>query len=192
MNKKDAAAFVGVSVRMIENYAKQNKLSVRYVRGKTGDVADFDEGELKQLRDERANEHAPRPSVSYNSPETPEAEPRSLARLSDVTPEQFAEILTRAYAAGASEIAQRLPPMLPPASDAASREHATISDLAHKLLLSLPEASRLSGVPIDKLRAAVNSGELATVSGVGRGLGKVRRETLETYVKSLEKKRRKT
>jgi hypothetical protein len=82
--------------------------------------------------------------------------------------------------------------MLPPASDAAGREYVTISDLAHKLLLSLPEASRLSGVPIDKLRAAVNSGELATVSGVGRGLGKVRRETLETYVKSLEKKRRKT
>jgi hypothetical protein len=52
-------------------------------------------------------------------------------------------------------------------------------------MLSLPEASRLSGVPVEALRGAVKAGALKVVKSAGRGFGKVKREELERYVKKL-------
>jgi hypothetical protein len=57
--------------------------------------------------------------------------------------------------------------------------------LADKLLLSLPEAADLSGIPVAKLRADAKSGALKTIKSIGRGLGKVRRDDLNVYVKKL-------
>lgn len=68
---------------------------------------------------------------------------------------------------------------LPPAPAAAA------VPLADKLLLSLPEAADLSGVPVAKLRAEAKSGTLKTIKSIGRGLGKVRRDDLDVYVKKL-------
>jgi excisionase family DNA binding protein len=58
--------------------------------------------------------------------------------------------------------------------------------LAEKLLLSIPEAAMLSGVSADKLRSAVKSGKLKAIKSVGRGLGKIHRDELEKYAKSLK------
>lgn len=49
MDKKQAANFLGVSERTIENYAKAGKLSVVYFGGK----ADYKESELKALKTEK-------------------------------------------------------------------------------------------------------------------------------------------
>lgn len=73
----------------------------------------------------------------------------------------------------------RSAPQLPPAQVASV-------PLSDKLLLSLPEAADLSGVPVVKLRADAKSGKLKTVKSIGRGLGKVRRDDLEKYVKNLK------
>ncbi len=52
-------------------------------------------------------------------------------------------------------------------------------------MLSLPEAARLSGVPVEALRAAVKAGKLKVVGSAGRGFGKVKREALEAFVKRM-------
>ncbi len=53
MNKKDAAAVLQVSVRLVEKYASEGRLGeVRYVRGKTGKQADFDPASVERLRAE--------------------------------------------------------------------------------------------------------------------------------------------
>ncbi len=57
--------------------------------------------------------------------------------------------------------------------------------LSEKLLLSIREASMLSGIPASKLRSAVKSDKLRTVRGIGRGLGKMRRSDLDAYVRKL-------
>ena len=66
----------------------------------------------------------------------------------------------------------RSAPQLPPAQAAAV-------PLADKLLLSLPEAADLSGVPVAKLRADAKSGKLRIVQSIGRGLVKVGKTDLE-------------
>ncbi|RYZ74051.1 MAG: hypothetical protein EOP09_00995 [Proteobacteria bacterium] len=65
MNKTEAADQLGVSVRTLENYVKRiqdreevaglpedERFKVRYVRGKTRDVADFNEDELARIKAE--------------------------------------------------------------------------------------------------------------------------------------------
>lgn len=52
MTKQEAAEFLGVKSRTIEHYAKQGRLSVAYTRGTRGQVATYNEEELKKLREE--------------------------------------------------------------------------------------------------------------------------------------------
>ena len=53
MDKKEAAEFLGVTTRSIENYAKQGKLSVTYVPIKNGGKrSDYSEPELLALKEE--------------------------------------------------------------------------------------------------------------------------------------------
>jgi excisionase family DNA binding protein len=51
MNKNDAAAFLEVSIRTLENYVSANRINVRYVKGKTRPVADFDPEELARFKE---------------------------------------------------------------------------------------------------------------------------------------------
>jgi excisionase family DNA binding protein len=50
MNKKDAAIYLGISTRALEGHASKGELSTRYVKGRTGDVADYADGELRKLK----------------------------------------------------------------------------------------------------------------------------------------------
>ena len=49
MNKKEAAEFLGISVRPLERYVQQGRISVRYEKGKTRPTANFDPAELETL-----------------------------------------------------------------------------------------------------------------------------------------------
>jgi hypothetical protein len=163
MNKKDAAAYLGVATRTLESYVSKGSLTVQYVRGKTGDVADFNEGELRRLRAEADAKRAPRPAVVREASESSDAEPRSLARLSDVLPRALVQALFSGVNTGQK------------------RESVPLGE---KMLLSLPQAAEVSGVPVAYLRAAVKAKRLKTVA-VGGGYGKVKRVDLETYVENL-------
>jgi excisionase family DNA binding protein len=77
---------------------------------------------------------------------------------------------------------QEQPRQLPPTP---GEKPAPAINLSDKLLLSIPEASMLSGIPADKLRAAVKSRKLKAVQSVGRGLGKIKRSDLDAYVRKL-------
>lgn len=136
MNKKDAADYLGISPRTLEWHTKQGNIGVRYVKGKTGDVADYDEGELRGLKAKLDNQRTPRALVVREGHESPDSEPRSLARLADLQPDQFAEMLARAYAASMGEVMQRWPAMLLPAPNGheiASHEIASYTIASHGL-----------------------------------------------------------
>jgi excisionase family DNA binding protein len=162
MKKKDAAAFIGVSTRSLENHAAQGDLSVRYVRGKTGDVADYDEGELRKLRAKLESRRAPRPAVMPDTPEGSEAEPRSLARLSDVMPLQFLQSLSN-LAAGVKPKPR--------------------VNVGEKLMLTLDDAAVLSSLSSDHLRKAIHAGVLRGKI-IGRGF-RIKRVDLDAYIKKL-------
>jgi hypothetical protein len=52
MNKQEAAEFLGVSVRALERYVQQGRISVKYEKGKTRPTANFDSVELEAFRAE--------------------------------------------------------------------------------------------------------------------------------------------
>ena len=88
MTKSQAAEYLGISTRQVTNYANQGKLSVRYEKGKTGDVAIFDERELRKLKAELDSKRAPRGAViradETPTPESPETLPALVSRPSDL------------------------------------------------------------------------------------------------------------
>ncbi len=161
MNKKEAAEYLGISSRQIENYAKQSKLSVRKERGKTGDIAVYDERELKRLKAELDSKRAPRPSVVTESNESTELVRASDSRLSDVS--RFAETLMQ------MQIGNRK----------AGRDVA----VENKPLLKLDEAAALTGLSRQILRDAVKAEELKAKL-IGRAY-RIKRDDLDEFIKNL-------
>ena len=166
MNKKEAADYLGISTRALERYVSLARIGVRYEKGKTGDQAVFDDGELRQFKAEIDKRKAPRAGVVVDTIESPEAEPRQLARLSDVAPLALIERMTAALEA------------LKPDSS-----HALAVPIADKVMLTLPEAAALTSLSRGHLRAAIREGKLKARI-IGRGW-RVKRDDLNAYVKKL-------
>jgi excisionase family DNA binding protein len=161
--KKEAAEYLGISTRQLENYAKQGKLSVRYERGPTGDQAVYDEKELRQLRAELDTRRAPRPAVVPESDESHEQEPRSLARLSDVAPLAFLQQIAATIREGQKA----------PAS----------ASVGEKIMLTLADASALTSLSKGFLTDAIHKKKLRAQK-LGRGW-KIKRTDLDAFVKKL-------
>ncbi len=169
MNKKEASEYLGISTRALERYVMLKRLGVRYERGKTGDQAVFDAGELRGLKAELDKRKAPRAGVVAETPESPDTEPRQLARLSDVAPPLA--------------IFERMTAVLERLERKGEPSQASTVDLAAKLTLSLAEASQLSGLSRGHLRDAIENRKLKARI-IGRGW-RVKRDDLEAYVKKL-------
>jgi predicted site-specific integrase-resolvase len=52
MNKQEASDYLGVSVRALERYVQQGRISVKYEKGKTCPTANFEQAELEAFREE--------------------------------------------------------------------------------------------------------------------------------------------
>jgi excisionase family DNA binding protein len=162
MNKKAAADFLGISPRALEYHVKQKHIGVRYVKGSTGDIADFDEPELRRLKVDIDGRRAPRASVVREGNKSPEAETRSLVRLSPLESLGALENILRAV---------RSPDAQPRA------------DVGSKLMLTLDDAAALSSLSKNYLREAIKAGKLKAKI-IGRGY-KVKRTDLDAFIKKL-------
>jgi excisionase family DNA binding protein len=179
MNKQEAAEFLSVSVRAVERYTQQGKLSVNYKPGRTRPVAEYREDELEVLREEiNANLYHQRPAHEKVNPANPEQsvavvgiQPQSLERRADR--QSIVALVSAIQDALAANLAQGngIPRTLSPA------------DLAHKLTLSITEAAALSGLSANHLRDAIHEGKLKARI-IGRGY-KVKKEALADYVRKL-------
>jgi excisionase family DNA binding protein len=163
MNKKEAAEYLGISSRQIENYAKQNKLSVRKEKGKTGDIAVYDEKELRRLKAELDSKRIMRPAVTTETDESNER--RELIRASDSRLSDVPKIfdLVKALTDG--------------------KKADTIIAISHKPLLKLDEAAALTGLSRQLLRQAIEDGELK-----GRLIGRayrIKRVDLDKFIDTL-------
>jgi excisionase family DNA binding protein len=200
MNKKEAAQYLGISIRQLQNYARQGRLSVRKEKGKTGDIAIFDDGELRQLKDERDREHsviqvalvrepattseATEAHANGNTPESSEVIRAFASQLSRLTPQEFIAQLAAAILQQAEQ-RQLAPPQadLEQTEPKKNRDESPISDLAAKPLLTRAEAQRYTGLSRDLLREAVISGKVKEVK-LGRAY-RIKRTHLDAYIESL-------
>jgi excisionase family DNA binding protein len=163
-NKKDAATYLGISTRALERHATLGHISVRKEKGATGDVAVYDDEELRRLKAQIDSRRAPRPSVVREVPESSEMVRGSVSGLSQLASGVLFEQIAKAFQPG--NIGKR----------------TTIS-IGEKILLTLADASALSSLSQGHLSAAIHGAQLKAKK-IGRGW-KIKRSDLDAYVKKL-------
>ncbi len=166
MKKKEAADYLGISTRALERYVSLQRVGVAYIRGRTGDEAVFDKGELRRFKQQLSDHRRVRPAIADEASPSSETEPRQLARLSDVAPLAIFERMTAALEA------------LKPNSS-----NVPTVPVADKVMLTLPEAAALTSLSRAHLRAAIGEGKLKAQI-IGRGW-RVKRDDLDAWVKKL-------
>lgn len=205
-NKKDAAAFLGISTRQLENYARAGRLSVRKEKGKTGDISVYEDEELRQLKRELdakrgviqgAVMREPTatgegvPHANGDTPESSEVIRAFASQLSRLTPQEFIAQLAAAILRQAEqrqlEAGQGQAEPEQSQQKPKRRKHdpneTPISDLAAKPLLTRAEAQRYTGLSRELLREAVTSGKVKEVK-LGHAY-RMKRAELDSYVGML-------
>jgi excisionase family DNA binding protein len=161
MNKKEAAARLDVSTRLIEKYAGEGKLGeVKYVRGRTGRQADYDEQAVEKLK---AELEAPAFALV---PAGAAAQSREAGLVAPQDRERFINALEAI------------------ASHEQTRAGLVVAaGLGEKIMLTLADAAALSSLSTGHLRDALRAGQLKGKI-IGRGY-KIKRADLDHYVKKL-------
>jgi len=171
MNIKEAAEYLGISIKTLERKIAAGAVSVAYVPGATGKQRTFDRAELDRFKAAEAEKAV---ATTYVISKSRNSDAPSSQALQRAGSEQGISML-------ASVLADAL---------RATQTHAngtggavSITDLAHKLTLSLVEASLVSGLSRNHLRAAIADKKLKARI-IGRGW-RVKRDDLDLYVKKL-------
>ncbi len=164
ITKEEAARIIGAkSVRTVERYASRGMLSVTYEKGTTRDVPMYDEAEVHALAERSKSPSTPmRPSIEP---------PEEIGATAIATRSDNGDMRLSQAVAFLAEL------------EKARRVEPTITDLAHKLTLSLVEAAQLAGLSRGHLRAAIEAKKLKARI-IGRGW-RVKREDLEAYISKL-------
>jgi len=165
MNKQEAAEFLGVSVRQIERYTKDNRLGARFEKGRTKPTPVYDEGELRRFK-EALEQPVHRPAVHRM-----EGDSQTLATQSDggLSPMSQLQALGKMMEALSQQGQAR------PSVDAVQA--------GAKLLLTLAEAQVLTGLSRAVLRSAIDTKKLKAQQ-IGRAW-RIKRADLETYIGKL-------
>lgn len=168
MNKQEAADYLGVSVRALERYVSQGKISVRYEKGKTRPTANFDAQELERFK-EQLNQPIVKPAVETRQIPTASqiAEDTALTYSGEVS--EFGEINAIEKLAG---IIEKL----------LQREFPSVL-VADKLLLTISEAQALTGLSREILREAIAT-EPLKAKVIGKGW-RIKRSDLDKFIDEL-------
>jgi len=167
MNKQEAAQLLNCSVRAIERYVQQGKISVVYEKGKTRTVATFNEVELERFKEELERSLI-KPAFDEPRQTSPESQ-SELVILNDDAGEvgEVGEI-------GDIDRMSLIIEML---------LHSQSVRIAEKILLTISEAQELTGLSREILRDAIASGSLKS-----KKIGKpwrIKRTDLDAFVENL-------
>lgn len=166
MNKKDAANYLGFSEKNLQKLMGDGKISFTYIKGKTGQQADFDQVELDRYKNEVMNLAKYSPNIVNPS----HLSKNSISTVVDPTP--FIEMTDR-FDDFLNALKQHTKQLTAP----------PIDQLKHKLTLTLEEASQLSGIKTRLLKLAIKKGELPSFK-LGRS-HHIRTNDLLTWVEEL-------
>lgn len=163
MNKKQAAEFLGLSVKSLERYTAQKRITVSYIKGSHGKEADYNQEELERLKIEIATNSLPDVAPAM------EQLPTSLVTTKPTSPTILSED-------GNIKLISLLETIVK------HQVKASVST-GEKLTLSLLEAAQLAGLSRGYLRKAIETGELKAAK---RGKGwNIKRSDLEMWVEGL-------
>jgi excisionase family DNA binding protein len=173
MNIKEAAEYLGISVKTLERKIAGGEIAVAYVPGATGKQRTFDRAELDRFKAAEAERlvattYVMSKSRNFDAPSTPHALQRAGGE--------------QGMQAFALMVADALQGRQTPGT---ATGRAVFVELKDKLTLSFKEASRLSGVPESHLRIAYANGKLRGAK-IGRGV-RVSPDALKAYVAKILK-----
>ncbi len=167
MDKKTVALLLEVSEKSVSRYAAAGKLPSRYIQGKNGKQLEFDEADILKFKEdlslpfERAivkdSGAQPNPDAGTTLATLPRPDAAALA------------FLARLQAIGQPNPGQ-------PESN---------QEIAAKMLLTLEEARRLTGLSRAVLVDAIKAGELRALT-IGRGY-KLRPDDIEDWIEKMFK-----
>lgn len=164
VSKKEAAEFLGVSTRAVERYTASGKLACSYVQGKFGKEANYNLEDLERFKAELSTPTY-QPEIIHPPTSSDNILPPDSASLSRVSEAEVSSIdYEERFLVALENLANRIP----------------ISD---KLLLSLLEAQKLTGLSREFLREAIKLQKLKAQK-IGRGW-KLKRKDLDIYVDNL-------
>jgi hypothetical protein len=181
MTKTEAAEYLGMSERSLERHTKDNKIGVRYERGKTKPVPFYDAGELDRFKAELETP-VHRPAVEKMPPGSDNGANVSAesGAIQLARPEEFLQVIESVINATAREVAKAI---ATGADNGASKRQTPNTLPENKLLLSLDEAAALTGLSAARLRLAIGEEKLVARK-VGRAW-KMRRGDVERFVDSI-------
>jgi hypothetical protein len=169
MNKDEAAAALGITVRTLQRHMAAHRIGFAMRRTATGEEATFSAEEVARFKAERDR---------LTETVTP------AANVSEVVRVEQSHALQRA---GSVEGMQAFASMVADALAGAQTRgngqsfgHESLADLNAKVLLTLKDAARLSSLSDAHLRAALNDGTLRGKI-IGRGW-KITPDALRAYV----------
>jgi len=160
ITKKEAAAYLGVTIRSIEGYAAKGKLTPAKAKGTRGDITVYDEQELEKLKTEREQ------VVYLERPQT------EAITLTEKSPATVLEIRR--------EINETRQALLDYLHGQKAKPQANVGE---KIMLTLADAAALSSLSENHLREAVKAGKLKGKI-IGRGY-KIKRTDLDAYIRKL-------
>jgi excisionase family DNA binding protein len=163
MNKREAAARLGVSTKTIERFVKEDKLHPKKVYGATGLQNEFDEAEIEAFAQERATPISETQPVKNGQAQTRQEQTGLILR------ENAADTLT----ALAQIIAQNQQPMRPMVA------------IEAKIFLTIREAAALSGLGVSHLEDAIRRKKLKAQKLAHIRGRRIKRQDLDEYTKKL-------
>jgi hypothetical protein len=181
MTKQEAAAYLGISERSVENWRDKGHLTQTLVPGKTRPIAIYDDTEVETLRQyletrksesRKSNIQSRMSNIEQEPSTTSNVENRitPISRISNIEKSNPEKSNVQIYAFDKEQFESLI-----------QQSRAEVS-LDKKLLLTIPEAMTLSGIKEKPIRDAIKTGALNSIR-IGRSI-QVRPEDLKLWVDS--------
>jgi excisionase family DNA binding protein len=170
MTKQEAAEYLGCSIRQLERYTTENRIGVRYEKGRTRPTPVYDESELQRFKE-----------AQERTVHRPVIEPMEPARTMTTQGDKNDGALSLLSQPGQIEVLSRMFASMAEAS--AAKHEPPGPELGPKLLLTLAECQQLTGLSRAVLRGYIEEGKLKA-RRIGRAW-RIKRADLEAFVKAL-------
>jgi excisionase family DNA binding protein len=183
MNKKEAAEFLGVSEKTVERYKSAGKLSARLKRivgadGKSRKVLEFNQSDLERLKRELSgNMVFPEITDGHAQTETQ----TDTDRQTQIDSANFAGSELSIY--GQTQTAD-LFEIIFKSLETISERNLRASDRFQKLMLTVDEASAVSGLPKAFLDRAIKKDGALKATKIG-GRYRIKRQDLDEFISNL-------
>ncbi len=183
MNKKEVAAFLGVSEKTVERYKSAGKLSARLKRivgadGKSRKVLDFNQSDMERLQRELSG------NVVF-----PEITDRHAQTETQTDTDGQTQLDTANFAGNELSIYGQTPTanlfgIIFKSIETVSERHLQTSNRFQKLVLTVDEAAAVSGLPKAYIDRAIKKDGSLKATKIG-GRYRIKRQDLDEFINNL-------